>query len=112
MSAAIRRTYVLNCSITPFAPLLRADQEVDFLPIKVVVEGKEDIAIWISDEGGAIPRSAIPLIWTYMYTTMESKTIDKDLQTNDFKTPMAEFGYRLLSRLVSILPFMYCLSVF
>jgi pyruvate dehydrogenase kinase 2/3/4 len=38
-----------------------------FPPIKViVVEGKEDITIKISDEGGGIPRSAIPLIWTYM----------------------------------------------
>jgi pyruvate dehydrogenase kinase 2/3/4 len=37
-------------------------------PIKViVVEGNEDITIKISDEGGGIPRSAIPLIWTYMY---------------------------------------------
>ncbi|KJA18953.1 hypothetical protein HYPSUDRAFT_204888 [Hypholoma sublateritium FD-334 SS-4] len=78
-----------------------ADQEDNFPPIKVVVvEGKEDITIKISDEGGGIPRSAIPLIWTYMYTTMESKAIDKDFQTNDFKAPMAGFGYGLpLSRL-------------
>ena len=82
-----------------------ADQEDNFPPIKVVVvEGKEDITVKISDEGGGIPRSAIPLIWTYMYTTMESKAIDKDFQTNDFKAPMAGFGYGLpLSRLVSIL---------
>jgi len=70
-------------------------------PIKVVVvEGKEDITIKISDEGGGIPRSAIPLIWTYMYTTMESKGIDQDFQSSDFKAPMAGFGYGLpLSRL-------------
>ncbi|KAG2008121.1 atypical/PDHK/BCKDK protein kinase [Coprinopsis cinerea AmutBmut pab1-1] len=48
------------------------DAEDHFPPIKViVVEGKEDITIKISDEGGGIARSAIPLIWTYMYTTME-----------------------------------------
>ncbi|KAF8068584.1 mitochondrial pyruvate dehydrogenase [Lyophyllum atratum] len=70
-------------------------------PIKVVVvEGKEDITIKISDEGGGISRSAIPLIWTYMYTTMESQGIDQDFQASDFKAPMAGFGYGLpLSRL-------------
>lgn len=41
------------------------DNEDSFPPIKVVVvEGSEDITIKISDEGGGIPRSAIPLIWT------------------------------------------------
>lgn len=50
-------------------------------PIKViVVEGSEDITIKISDEGGGIPRSAIPLIWTYMYTTMGGQSIDQDFQ--------------------------------
>ncbi|KIJ06516.1 hypothetical protein PAXINDRAFT_158703 [Paxillus involutus ATCC 200175] len=70
-------------------------------PIKViVVEGSEDITIKISDEGGGIPRSAIPLIWTYMYTTMAGQSIDQDFQAGDFEAPMAGFGYGLpLSRL-------------
>ncbi|KAI0319846.1 mitochondrial pyruvate dehydrogenase [Amylostereum chailletii] len=77
------------------------DKEDRLPPIKVVVvEGKEDITIKISDEGGGIPRSAIPLIWTYMYTTMEGQGIDQDFQASDFKAPMAGFGYGLpLSRL-------------
>ncbi|PPQ90656.1 hypothetical protein CVT25_004708 [Psilocybe cyanescens] len=77
------------------------DQEDNFPPIKVVVvEGKEDITIKISDEAGGIPRSAIPLIWTYMYTTMENQGIDTNFQASDFKAPMAGFGYGLpLSRL-------------
>ena len=67
----------------------------------MVVEGKEDITIKISDEGGGIPRSAIPLIWTYMYTTMQNQRIDSNFQASDFKAPMAGFGYGLpLSRLV------------
>jgi len=72
-------------------------------PIKViVVEGREDITIKISDEGGGIPRSAIPLIWTYMYTTMEGQGLDQNFNDSDFKAPMAGFGYGLpLSRLVS-----------
>ena len=71
-------------------------------PIKViVVEGREDITIKISDEGGGIPRSAIPLIWTYMYTTMADQSIDQDFHASDFQAPMAGFGYGLpLSRLV------------
>jgi pyruvate dehydrogenase kinase 2/3/4 len=70
----------------------------------VVVEGREDITIKISDEGGGIPRSAIPLIWTYMYTTMEGQGIDQDFHATDFKAPMAGFGYGLpLSRLVRAL---------
>jgi len=75
--------------------------ESNLPPIKVVVvEGKEDITIKISDEGGGIPRSAIPLIWTYMYTTMENQGIDQDFQSTDFRAPMAGFGYGLpLSRL-------------
>lgn len=84
-----------------------ASDESKLPPIKVVViEGKEDITIKISDEGGGIPRSAIPLIWTYMYTTMERPGPDdageeNDLLASDFKAPMAGFGYGLpLSRLV------------
>jgi pyruvate dehydrogenase kinase 2/3/4 len=78
-------------------------------PIKVVVvEGKEDITIKISDEGGGISRSAIPLIWTYMYTTMENQGIEEGFQASDFKAPMAGFGYGLpLSRLVSAWCFSY-----
>ena len=78
------------------------DREDHFPPIKViVVEGKEDITVKISDEGGGISRRAIPLIWTYMYTTMEGQNLDQDFQASDFRAPMAGFGYGLpLSRLV------------
>lgn len=70
-------------------------------PIKVVVsEGKEDITIKISDEGGGIPRSGVGLVWTYMYTTMANQGIQDDFTDSDFKAPMAGFGYGLpLSRL-------------
>ncbi|CCX32079.1 mitochondrial branched-chain alpha-ketoacid dehydrogenase kinase-domain-containing protein [Pyronema domesticum] len=74
----------------------------EFPPIKVIVaDGKEDITIKISDEGGGIPRSAIPLVWTYMYTTVESEpSIEPDFNKSDFKAPMAGFGYGLpISRL-------------
>ncbi|KIK62453.1 hypothetical protein GYMLUDRAFT_41901 [Collybiopsis luxurians FD-317 M1] len=75
-----------------------------FPPIKViVVEGTEDITIKISDEGGGIARSAMGLIWTYMYTTMKlgpGEGLDEGFRDSDFKAPMAGFGYGLpLSRL-------------
>ncbi|KAJ5881530.1 uncharacterized protein N7529_000202 [Penicillium soppii] len=78
-----------------------ADKD-DFPVTKVIVaEGREDITIKISDEGGGIPRSSIPLVWTYMYTTVEqTPNLDPDFDKNDFKAPMAGFGYGLpISRL-------------
>ncbi|KAG9246899.1 pyruvate dehydrogenase kinase-like protein [Calycina marina] len=78
-----------------------ADKE-EFPVTKVVVaEGKEDITIKISDEGGGIPRSSIPLVWTYMYTTVDTTpSLDPDFDKSDFKAPMAGFGYGLpISRL-------------
>lgn len=74
----------------------------EFPAIKVIVaDGKEDITIKVSDEGGGIPRSAIPLVWTYMYTTVESTpSLEPDFNKSDFKAPMAGFGYGLpISRL-------------
>ncbi|OWZ36265.1 hypothetical protein LQV05_006392 [Cryptococcus neoformans] len=77
------------------------DNDDEYPPIKVVVvEGREDITIKISDEGGGIPRSAIPHIWTYLYTTMSDEGLEDTIQGSDFKAPMAGFGYGLpLSRL-------------
>ncbi|KAF2154106.1 kinase isozyme 4 [Myriangium duriaei CBS 260.36] len=78
-------------------------QDKDDFPVTkvVVAEGKEDITIKISDEGGGISRSAIPLVWTYMYTTVDqTPSIDDTFQSSDFKAPMAGFGYGLpISRL-------------
>jgi len=83
------------------------DNEDSFPPIKVVVvEGSEDITIKISDEGGGIQRSAIPLIWTcvvqrvlglgslarYLYTTMGDEGLESNIEQSDFKAPMAGFG--------------------
>jgi len=76
--------------------------KAEFPVTKVIVaEGKEDITIKISDEGGGIPRSAIPLVWTYMYTTVDqTPSLDPDFNKSDFKAPMAGFGYGLpISRL-------------
>jgi pyruvate dehydrogenase kinase 2/3/4 len=48
----------------------------NYPPVKVIVaHGKEDITIKISDEGGGIPRRAIPLVWTYMYVSAISHSV-------------------------------------
>ncbi|CAH6721274.1 hypothetical protein CLIB1444_05S07448 [[Candida] jaroonii] len=75
--------------------------DLKFPPIKVIIsEGSEDIAIKISDEGGGIARSEIPLIWTYLYTTVEETPILDSDGSNSFRAPMAGFGYGLpISRL-------------
>ncbi|KAL9059123.1 MAG: hypothetical protein Q9162_001341 [Coniocarpon cinnabarinum] len=81
---------------------LHGAEKSEFPVTKVIVaEGKEDITIKISDEGGGIPRSAIPLVWTYMYTTVDATPqIDPEFNKSDFKAPMAGFGYGLpISRL-------------
>lgn len=87
-------------------PLLKEDDidlnDLKFPPIKVIIsEGYEDIAIKISDEGGGIARSEIPLIWTYLYTTVDkTPTLDAEFNQTSFKAPMAGFGYGLpISRL-------------
>lgn len=60
--------------------------------IKVIVaEGKEDITIKISDEGGGIPRSGVQLVWTYMYTTAENPKLSEGDYRNDYRAPLA--GY-------------------
>lgn len=86
------------------------ENEDEYPPIKViVVEGNEDITIKISDEGGGIPRSEVPLAWTYMYTTARSEELDPDFQSSDFQAPMAGFGYGLpLARLVRDVTYAVC----
>lgn len=71
-----------------------ADAE-DYPEIRIVVaQGEEDITIKISDEGGGIARSGMPLIWTYMYTTAENPQLKQDEDgRSDFFAPLAGYGY-------------------
>ncbi|CDK28279.1 unnamed protein product [Kuraishia capsulata CBS 1993] len=77
-------------------------EDIQFPPVKIIVaEGEEDITIKISDEGGGIARSAMPLIWTYLYTTVEALPVEDPWGgKTDFRAPMAGYGYGLpISRL-------------
>ncbi|TMW56413.1 hypothetical protein Poli38472_006423 [Pythium oligandrum] len=77
----------------------------DMPPIKIVIadgEDNEDVSIKISDEGGGIPRSSIPRIWSYLYTTADADAFERLEAPLDFggDSPLAGLGYGLpISRL-------------
>eukprot|EP01097_Dermamoeba_algensis_P003270 TRINITY_DN2304_c0_g1_i2.p2 TRINITY_DN2304_c0_g1~~TRINITY_DN2304_c0_g1_i2.p2 ORF type:complete len:168 (-),score=30.95 TRINITY_DN2304_c0_g1_i2:259-762(-) len=75
-------------------------------PIRVIIADErdnEDVAIKISDEGGGIPRSSMPKIFTYLYTTATNvkKILDSEsMRDFDREAPLAGLGVGLpLSRL-------------
>eukprot|EP01126_Amoeba_proteus_P013677 TRINITY_DN15869_c0_g1_i3.p1 TRINITY_DN15869_c0_g1~~TRINITY_DN15869_c0_g1_i3.p1 ORF type:complete len:405 (-),score=63.28 TRINITY_DN15869_c0_g1_i3:139-1353(-) len=66
----------------------------------VLAKGEEDVTIKISDEGGGIPRSGVPHLWTYMYTTAKLPSMEDCMEADMNNAPLAGFGYGLpLSRL-------------
>ncbi|KAK7388074.1 hypothetical protein VNO78_22879 [Psophocarpus tetragonolobus] len=73
-------------------------------PIRIVIaDGTEDVTIKVSDEGGGIPRSGLPKMFTYLYSTaknsMDESQPPSDLGTID-NVRMAGNGYGLpISRL-------------
>ncbi|GMH30724.1 hypothetical protein Nepgr_032567 [Nepenthes gracilis] len=69
-------------------------------PIRIIVaDGIEDVTIKVSDEGGGIPRSGLPRIFTYLYSTAENPLDEDALDTGEMVT-MAGYGYGIpISRL-------------
>ncbi|KAF5184273.1 [Pyruvate dehydrogenase (acetyl-transferring)] kinase protein [Thalictrum thalictroides] len=70
-------------------------------PIRIIVaDGLEDVTIKISDEGGGIPRSGLPKIFTYLYSTAKTPLDEhSNFDSTDAMT-MAGYGYGLpISRL-------------
>ena len=74
----------------------------DMPPIRVVIadgESNEDIVIKVSDEGGGIPRSHAPRIWSYLFTTADPSVQQGAIGggESDFDTgsPLAGLGYGL-----------------
>ncbi|KAK7354518.1 hypothetical protein VNO80_19982 [Phaseolus coccineus] len=70
-------------------------------PIRIIVaDGIEDVTIKVSDEGGGIPRSGLPKIFTYLYSTARNPLDEhSDLGIGENVT-MAGYGYGLpISRL-------------
>ncbi|KAG4932210.1 hypothetical protein JHK87_046212 [Glycine soja] len=68
-------------------------------PIRIIIaDGIEDVTIKVSDEGGGIPRSGLPRIFTYLYSTAKnSSSVEhepSDIGTMENVT-MAGYGYGL-----------------
>ncbi|CAN6185126.1 unnamed protein product [Urochloa humidicola] len=83
---------------------LRAVQErymnsdKDIPPVRIIVaDGEEDVTIKVSDEGGGIPRSGLPKIFTHLYSTAKNPP---DLDGPNQGATMAGYGFGLpISRL-------------
>lgn len=61
----------------------------------IIVQGKEDICVKISDQGGGIPRTHMDHLFKYMYSTAPQPS-KSDMHT----VPLAGYGYGLpISRL-------------
>ncbi|EFJ38193.1 hypothetical protein SELMODRAFT_164498 [Selaginella moellendorffii] len=64
--------------------------------VKVIVAGgTEDVTIKISDEGGGIPRSELPKVWSYFYSTGEIPLLDQNRFLEQPSDAMAGYGYGL-----------------
>ena len=67
--------------------------------VRIIVadgEDNEDVIIKVSDEGGGIRRSNLPLIWSYLFTTADPAILNNMLSDDaDFTTsaPLAGLGY-------------------
>lgn len=54
----------------------------------------ENLFPQISDEGGGIPRSGLPKIWTYLYSTAKNPVV-LGRQDQEMPNVMAGYGYGL-----------------
>ncbi|KAH6757925.1 pyruvate dehydrogenase kinase [Perilla frutescens var. hirtella] len=71
-------------------------------PVRIIVaDGEEDVTIKVSDEGGGIPRSGLPKIFTYLYSTAKNPLDEQESGVDpETATTMAGYGYGLpISRL-------------
>jgi len=91
------------------------EDAISYEPIKVlVVKGREDVTIKVSDRGGGIPRSLRDHIFEYLYTTAPNPILTNSAEITDVSSligggsgmsgmstaPLAGLGYGLpLSRL-------------
>ena len=66
----------------------------------LVIKGKEDLSIRITDFGGGIPHAKLSHVFKYMYSTAPRPSISSDVYSTTTTAPLAGYGYGLpLSRL-------------
>lgn len=54
----------------------------------LVVMGKEDLTIRITDYGGGITRSKLPFVFKYMYTTAPRPSIEANVYSTQSSAPL------------------------
>jgi pyruvate dehydrogenase kinase 2/3/4 len=54
----------------------------------LIVKGQEDLTIRITDYGGGIPQSKLPLVFRYMYSTAPKPSITPDIYTTNPNAPL------------------------
>lgn len=66
----------------------------------LLVKGREDVSIRITDFGGGIPQSKLSHVFKYMYSSAPRPQITSDVYDTQSNAPLAGYGYGLpLSRL-------------
>lgn len=54
----------------------------------LIVKGKEDLSIRITDYGGGIPHAKVPLVFKYMYSTAPRPSLNSDVYAPNENAPL------------------------
>lgn len=63
----------------------------------LIVKGKEDLSIRITDYGGGIPRSKLPQVFKYMYSTAPRPSISSDVYSPNENAPLVRLEKKTFS---------------